>query len=107
MMRNGKPEQALSTVMETFELSNFNSSLFEILYNLCLSIMMNHFIGHIAVLQYLTYQSLMNTVSPSNLEYCNAVFIRFLTVEWLDPTWTTQLLLDFDYEDEVVESIQN
>jgi hypothetical protein len=72
-----------------------------------MALSVNYFVGALNVLQVMSFQSLVNSVPPSNFEFVFGELIKFLNVEVLDPQWTTQIVFDFSYAEDKVEMINH
>jgi hypothetical protein len=89
-MKNGDIERALISSSQYLSFSNKGKSLIRILINFFVALTVNYLISYIHMLQVITYQQLVNSISPANLEFFFRILIRFMTVEVFDPEWTTQ-----------------
>jgi hypothetical protein len=74
------------------------------LMNFFVALTFNYLLSYIQMLQVISYQSLVNSISPANLEFFFKILIRFMTVEVLEPEWTTQKFLDFKSEKSILEN---
>jgi hypothetical protein len=70
-IRNGAAEQIMIKISK-FGIANLEGvTIGQFLQNFFVAMSINYFIGTINVLQIITFQSLVNNVTPSNLEVCN------------------------------------
>lgn len=77
----------------------------QISINLFVSLSMSLFIGVIDTLNVVCFSSMFKQDPPPNKELYNKALVEFLGAEVIDPSWTTELIYDFDTELDLIDEM--
>jgi hypothetical protein len=73
--------------------------------NIVISVSLSQLLAMISSLNIIVFSSMIKTKSPANKQYVNGIFVGILGAEVIDPSWSTELMFNFEADEEFVNEL--
>jgi hypothetical protein len=104
-MKNDNFGRLLAESEETIENGMNAFAIIQVGINVLVSVSLSQLLAMISSLNIICFSSMIKTDQPPNKQYVNGIFVRILGAEVIDPSWSTELIFDFEPDEEYINDL--